>query len=411
MSNPAPITLEQLFRYYRGLPHQRAAIPLMEADLRNNGYVTAMRRDRPWFAVWSQAGKQADPEISEWLPLARKLVQEFEGCKLTAYPDPATGGEPWTIGWGSTRIGGRTIRPNEAITQSQADAQLDLDLLRFHEGVVALLPMAADWPAHRQAALTSFAYNVGTGALESSTLRQRLSKGEDPDAVIAAELPRWISPTTPHVIAGLQRRRNAEISLFSGAPAKPQAPAQPAKPTRPNVLRLDGVPYFSQNDNASGTGYRECFSSSCAMVAAYFKLIDSDDAYNKVRARYGDTTDPQAQVQALRSLGLEARLVTNASSGLIETLLREGTPVPVGWLHKGPIDAPTGGGHWSVITGYDTANWIHNDPNGEADMVNGGYVNHKRGAAIAYSKRNFNRRWEVPTPGNGWLLHIRRPKG
>ena len=60
MSNPAPITLEQLFRFYRGLPHQMAAITQLERDLLVNGYATAMRRDREWFHVWSQDGKQPD---------------------------------------------------------------------------------------------------------------------------------------------------------------------------------------------------------------------------------------------------------------------------------------------------------------------------------------------------------------
>ena len=46
-----------------------------------------------------------------------------------------------------------------------------------------------------------------------------------------------------------------------------------------------------------------------------------------------------------------------------------GQPVPVGWLHKGPVGAPTGGGHWSVIIGYKTGAWIVNDPNGEAKLV------------------------------------------
>jgi len=62
MSNPSPITLAQLFRFYRpGLPHQAAAIVELEEDLRVNGYAAAMRRDRPWFRTWSQDGKQPDP--------------------------------------------------------------------------------------------------------------------------------------------------------------------------------------------------------------------------------------------------------------------------------------------------------------------------------------------------------------
>ena len=78
----------------------------------------------------------------------------------------------------------------------------------------------------------------------------------------------------------------------------------------------------------------------------------------------------------------------------------------VGWLHKGPVGAPTGGGHWSVIIGATDAAYIHNDPNGEADLVNGGYLNHTKGAGIAYSRKNWLRRWEVDGPGTGWALTV-----
>jgi len=60
MANPAPITLAQLFRFYRGLPHQAAAIAEMEEALISTGYAATMRRDRPWFATWAQGGKQPD---------------------------------------------------------------------------------------------------------------------------------------------------------------------------------------------------------------------------------------------------------------------------------------------------------------------------------------------------------------
>jgi lysozyme len=58
MANPAPITLAQLFRYFVHLPHQMAAIAMLEEDIKTAGYAVAMRRDRPWFEVWSQDGKQ-----------------------------------------------------------------------------------------------------------------------------------------------------------------------------------------------------------------------------------------------------------------------------------------------------------------------------------------------------------------
>ena len=57
MSNAAPITLEQLFRFNRGMPHQLAAISELEQDILTAGYTVAMRRDRPWFKTWSQSGQ------------------------------------------------------------------------------------------------------------------------------------------------------------------------------------------------------------------------------------------------------------------------------------------------------------------------------------------------------------------
>jgi ABC-type bacteriocin/lantibiotic exporter with double-glycine peptidase domain len=163
------------------------------------------------------------------------------------------------------------------------------------------------------------------------------------------------------------------------------------------------VAYEAQNDN-SGTGYRECFSSSAAMVARFYGKVRGDNEYIKLRSKYGDTTDAQAQIKTLQSLGLNARLLTNCSADFIESELRAGRPLMVGWLHKGPVTAPTGGGHWSVIIGFTDSAFIFNDPNGEADIINGGYINNTKGAGIAYSRKNWLRRWEVDGPKTGWAL-------
>jgi hypothetical protein len=175
----------------------------------------------------------------------------------------------------------------------------------------------------------------------------------------------------------------------------------------------------SQADNFGGQGWRECFSSSCGALARYWGKVVTDDEYNKVRRRYGDTTNPQAQLLALRSLGLAARFVTNGSPDLIRAEVRAGRPVAVGWIHQGHIQAPRGTGHWSVAAGFRTnACWMM-DPNGEADMVNGGYVSTGQGWQGWYSWANFVRRWEVTegnhswryAPGNGWALLVSGPIG
>ena len=99
------------------------------------------------------------------------------------------------------------------------------------------------------------------------------------------------------------------------------------------------------------------------MVAMYYGKVANDDEYNLVRAKYGDSTDAAAQVAALKELGLHARFITNGTTDDLRKQINSGRPVPVGWLHKGPVDAPSGGGHWSVVIGYKPGTWIVNDPN------------------------------------------------
>lgn len=212
----------------------------------------------------------------------------------------------------------------------------------------------------------------------------------------------------PHQLAGiteLYEKLPASLKVENDSWIETYRTPAP-KPQSTNPL---DVPYQSQHDNASGTGYRECFSSSCAMVAMYYGKIANDDAYNLVRQKYGDTTDAQAQVRALRSLGLEANFITNATTQDLKQAIDAGRPVPCGWLHQGSVSAPSGGGHYSVVIGYTKDAWIVNDPNGEANLANGGYLNHNKGARQNYSFKNWNPRWIVEGEGSGWMMDIRDP--
>ena len=140
------------------------------------------------------------------------------------------------------------------------------------------------------------------------------------------------------------------------------------------------------------------------MLAAYYGKVTSDDQYNKLRSKYGDTTATDAHIRALRACGLKPGFSTKGS---VEDLKREidaGRPVAVGWLHKGSVDKPSGGGHWSVIIGYTDTHFIVHDPNGEASLVGGGYANHTHGEAIKYSFKNWIPRWCVEGPNSGWYL-------
>jgi hypothetical protein len=183
--------------------------------------------------------------------------------------------------------------------------------------------------------------------------------------------------------------------------------SQAGKQAAPKNLVLN-VPYESQRDNKSGTGFRECFSSSAAMVAKFYGKVGNDDEYNSIRARFGDSTDPAAQLQALRLLGLQAEFEQKLGIADLEGEVSSGRPVLVGWLHHGSYRTPSGGGHWSVVVGTDATSVIHNDPYGMADVVNGGYKSAQGGKYVHYSKQYWLPRWQVEGANSGWGMLVRK---
>ena len=175
------------------------------------------------------------------------------------------------------------------------------------------------------------------------------------------------------------------------------------------------MPYFTQLDNKTGTGIRECFSSAAAMVAAYWGKVVTDDEYNVVRSKFGDTTSIEAQLKALESLGLNARFVGDADRDIVEMEIEMGRPVMVGWLDKGPETAPTcnsvGCGHWSVISGYRGKNsgdpeWIMQDPRGLPDFAKGGHINPHLGRNIRVRQAQFDARWQPKGRQTGWAIVV-----
>lgn len=239
----------------------------------------------------------------------------------------------------------------------------------------------------------------------------------NPAPITLQQLFRYYRSGLPHQMAAIEQLERDIIESGYETAMRRDRPwfntwSQSGKQEAPSAqLRQPGraiqlpVAYEAQNDNASGTGYRECFSSSCAMIARYWGKVSSDDAYNKLRAKYGDTTDATAQVNTLRSLGLTATFIQNGVPSLLERELGAGRPVAVGWLHHGTPYAPTGGGHWTVAIGYTDTAFIHNDPNGAADLINGGYPNHSGGACVAYSRKNWLPRWS-PKGQDGWAVLV-----
>jgi lysozyme len=133
------------------------------------------------------------------------LIEEFEGLSLTAYPDPGTGGEPWTIGYGHT--GG--VTPGETITQEQAEEFLKSDVAGAETSVENLVEV--DLTPNQFAALVSFTFNLGGGALAGSTLLALVNSKEFDAA--AQQFGRWVYADGQE-LEGLVRRRAAEAKLF-----------------------------------------------------------------------------------------------------------------------------------------------------------------------------------------------------
>lgn len=147
-------------------------------------------------------------------PAGTALIQSFENCKLRAYPDPATGGDPWTIGWGTT---GPDIKPGVAWTQAQCDARFLSDLQRFVNAVNKLVGSAAT-TQNQFDALVSFTYNEGADNLRKSTLLAKHLIGDSAGA--QAEFAHWNKARVNGklaVVNGLTRRRAAEAKLYGTA--------------------------------------------------------------------------------------------------------------------------------------------------------------------------------------------------
>lgn len=140
----------------------------------------------------------------------RNLIKRWESLRLDAYRCPA--GVP-TIGYGHTG----DVKMGDKITAHQADAILDLDLYKFEQGVERLCPGINE---NQFAALVSFAFNLGLGALAMSGLRTHLMAGRLDAA--AKEFGKWCHASVKGrmiVLAGLVARREDEALLFSTPPA------------------------------------------------------------------------------------------------------------------------------------------------------------------------------------------------
>ena len=145
--------------------------------------------------------------VAAVLAIAAPLVAKWEGLRYAAYPDPATGGAPWTACYGSTR----GTNPGHVFTKAQCDELLRLDMLDADATVRRCIPVPM--LRHVEAALVSAVFNIGPGVVCGSTLQRKAMANDWPGA--CAELSRW-DKAAGRQMRGLTLRRADERKLCEG---------------------------------------------------------------------------------------------------------------------------------------------------------------------------------------------------
>jgi lysozyme len=139
------------------------------------------------------------------------LTERFEGCELTAYQDQVG---VWTIGYGHT---GPDVVTGLTITPDQAQDLLAQDVAGAAACVNNVVTIALS--QNEFDALVDFVFNLGKGAFEGSTLLRVLNSGDI--AAAAAQFDQW-DHAGGAVVAGLLRRREAEVAIFETVEAPTQ---------------------------------------------------------------------------------------------------------------------------------------------------------------------------------------------
>jgi lysozyme len=138
------------------------------------------------------------------------LIKLYEGYSSSPYLCPA---QHWTIGYGA--IWGmddtRVKEDHPDINEDQADYLLRRDVKKSEMAVIRHIRVPLEDGQFN--ALCSFVFNLGSGALQSSTLRRKINRGDYIGA--ADEFPRWVYAGGKK-LKGLIRRREHERSMFMG---------------------------------------------------------------------------------------------------------------------------------------------------------------------------------------------------
>lgn len=132
------------------------------------------------------------------------LVAPWEGMETKAYQDIVG---VWTICYGETA----GVKAGMTRTQEQCEKSLVKELTHYNQAMKK--PVKVKLPEHMEVAYTSFVWNVGVGAWNSSTLLKLLNQGQYDAA--CAQILRW-NKAGGKEVKGLTNRRNAEYKTCTG---------------------------------------------------------------------------------------------------------------------------------------------------------------------------------------------------
>lgn len=168
------------------------------------------------------------------------LVKQWEGFRAEAYPDPGSrDGTPWTIGYGTTKIGGVPVKKGQTISEPEAARLLGIELTRVAAVVERLVK--ASLTDNQFGALVSFTYNIGDDAFTRSTLLKKLNAGDY--AAVPAQMARWVH-NDGNQMQGLVNRRAAEAGLWAKG-AHVSSNNVDAKPSGDPVMTKENVAWGS----------------------------------------------------------------------------------------------------------------------------------------------------------------------
>ncbi|MEO0354334.1 MAG: C39 family peptidase [Cyanobacteria bacterium P01_A01_bin.3] len=395
-------------------------------------------------AAQTQALQPTKQPGSSIPPAVVILIEKHEGFRANAYPDPVHGWQVPTIGYGTTTYpDGRKVKQGDTVMREQAKQYLMDFLLQQCRPALAKIPTWNQMNANQQGALYSFAYNLGPGFYNAPNRDSITRLCDSPELwTNKAEVTRifelYRNPKDPKVTEGLRKRRREEAELFCtpvemGALQKTHRQksnvqkngqhqateiASTVAGSNKQLLKLS-VKYYSQLDNATdvfGPGSRQCCTSSNAMLlnclldgeldmlALQRSQNQAESVYDDFVARYGDTTNHDAQTKALQDFGVKSYWSTSLSQEFLLKSLKANVPVVIGVLYKRS-------GHIVVVVGHDPARsgFLVHDPYGTRKGTSNLYAIGQGGEYDLYTYSTLKTLFDPKK--NGWGRVVTSVKG